>query len=60
MKFRYLVFMGNCNGVIGYGKGKGTDFEDAMDKAIEDCKKNLIAINLDHFVTWPRTVTETF
>jgi ribosomal protein S5 len=42
--------MGNCNGVIGYGKGGGLDFEDALDKAVNDCKKNLVAINLDHFL----------
>ena len=58
--FRYLVVMGNCNGIIGYGKGKGLNFEDALDKSIENCKKNLIAINLDHFLTWPRKVEETF
>lgn len=47
--FRYLVFMGNCNGVIGYGKGKGNDFETALIDAFRQCKKNLIALNLDHF-----------
>lgn len=46
--YRYLVFMGNCNGVIGYGKGKGNDFEEALDNAIMHCKKNLIAVSLDH------------
>jgi ribosomal protein S5 len=45
--YRYLVFMGNCNGVIGYGKGKGVDFEEALDNAILHCKKNLIAIPID-------------
>jgi len=52
--------MGNCNGIIGYGKEKGLNFEDALDKSIENCKKNLIAINLDHFLTWPRKIEETF
>jgi ribosomal protein S5 len=52
--------MGNCNGVIGYGKGGGLDFEDALDKAVNDCKKNLIAINLDHFCSFPRKITEKF
>lgn len=47
--FRYLVFMGNMNGVIGYGKGKGGDFQTALKNAIHDCKKNLVAIPLDHF-----------
>ena len=60
MHCRYLVFMGNCNGVIGYGNGKGLDFEDALDKSIEDCKKNLIAVNLDHFMSWPRKIKEKF
>lgn len=49
--FRYLVFMGNANGVIGYGTGKGGNFETALNNAIKDCKKNLIAVPLDHFQT---------
>ena len=40
--------MGNSNGVIGYGKGKGYDFEQALDNAMKDAKRNLIAIPLDH------------
>lgn len=39
--FRYLVFMGNANGVIGYGKGKGNSFEEALDNAMLRCKKIL-------------------
>ena len=34
MRMRYLIFMGNCNVVVGYGKGKGLDYEDAMNKAV--------------------------
>jgi len=49
--FRYLVFMGNANGVIGYGTGKGGNFETALNNAIKDCKKNLVAVPLDHFQT---------
>jgi small subunit ribosomal protein S5 len=49
--FRYLIFMGNANGVIGYGKGKGNDFETALVDAIRQAKKNLIALDLDHFLT---------
>jgi small subunit ribosomal protein S5 len=52
--------MGNGNGVIGYGKGSGNNFEEAMDKALADCKKNLIAINLDHFLSLPRRIEEQF
>ncbi len=49
--FRYLVFMGNCNGVIGYGTGQGGNFESALVNAIRNCKKNLIALPLDHYQT---------
>ncbi len=45
--FRALVFMGNFQGIIGYGYGKGNDMQNAMDNAIRNCKKNLIAIPLD-------------
>jgi len=38
--------MGNGNGIIGYGKGKGLDFEEALDNAIMHCKKNLIAVKI--------------
>ncbi len=44
--------MGNYQGVIGYGYGKGNDMEDAMEYAIRNCKKNLIAIPLDDQLTW--------
>jgi len=54
--FRYLVFMGNCNGVIGYGTGQGGNFEIALTKALRNCKKNLIALSLDHFNTLTATV----
>ena len=50
---RYLIFMGNANGVVGYGKGKGTDFEEALDNAIMHCKRNLIAVPLDLLNTLP-------
>ena len=46
--------MGNCNGVISYGKGKGRDFEQALDKAIKDAKKNLIAIPVDPYMSFTR------
>jgi small subunit ribosomal protein S5 len=58
--FRYLIFMGNCNGVIGYGKGKGNDFESALQDAVRQCKKNLIALNLDHFRTLTAPIYTSF
>ena len=47
--FRSLIFAGNGNGVIGYGKGKGNDFEESFKAAEVNLKKNLIVVPLDHF-----------
>eukprot|EP01016_Furgasonia_blochmanni_P056282 TRINITY_DN956_c0_g1_i9.p1 TRINITY_DN956_c0_g1~~TRINITY_DN956_c0_g1_i9.p1 ORF type:complete len:234 (-),score=36.47 TRINITY_DN956_c0_g1_i9:234-935(-) len=58
--FRALVFMGNCNGVIGYGKGRGNDNEQALNNAIKLCKRNLIAIPIDHLNTWTEEVKTSF
>lgn len=52
--------MGNCNGVIGYGKGQGKNFEEALDKAVLHAKKNLIAIPLNHYLTFPETLEAKF
>ncbi len=52
--YRYLIFMGNGNGLVGYGKGKGSDFEEALDNALLHCKRNLIAIPLDIYHTVPQ------
>jgi len=48
MRRRVLLFIGNGNGVIGYGKGKGDDYESAFDNAFKSLKQNLIMINLSH------------
>ncbi|KAL4497034.1 hypothetical protein ABPG72_002190 [Tetrahymena utriculariae] len=58
--FRYLIFMGNGNGLVGYGKGKGSDFEEALDNAILHCKRNLIAVPLDIFHTVPEPLEGHF
>ena len=55
-RFRYLVFTGNANGIIGYGKGKGLDFEEALVNAFRDVKRNLIAIPTDPFFTLPAQI----
>lgn len=55
-----MIFAGNGNGVIGYGKGKGNDFEEAMISAEVNLKKNLIAIPIDIFFPLPNTIKESF
>ena len=46
MKFSVLVVVGDGNGVVGFGIGKSGEVPDAIRKAIQDAKKNLIRISL--------------
>lgn len=45
-KFAALVVVGDGNGIIGVGLGKSSEVPDAIRKAIEDAKKNLIKVSL--------------
>ncbi|CAD8109300.1 unnamed protein product [Paramecium primaurelia] len=58
--FRQLIFIGNGNGVIGYGKGKGKDFQTALIRAKIDAKRNLVPISLDLWHTCPIPLTGRF
>lgn len=44
--FSALVVVGDGQGWVGYGKGKATEVPDAIRKAVERAKKNLIKIPL--------------
>jgi ribosomal protein S5 len=48
---RVLVFIGNGNGVISYGKGKGVDYQSAFQNSYIELKKNLIVIDFDHLIS---------
>jgi small subunit ribosomal protein S5 len=52
--FTTLVFMGNGNGVISYGKGRSSTPEGSLTRAITQCKKNIIAIPIDKRCSFPR------
>ena len=54
--FRVLLFCGNMNGIIGFAKGKARDPEGAMIKAMNNLKRNLIAIPLDHQNSMPASI----
>ena len=46
--------------MIGYGRGKGEEYEDAYINAIENAKKNMIIIKCDPLHTWPQHVHARF
>ena len=45
-RFAALVVVGDRNGHVGYGLGKAAEVPDAVKKAIEDAKKNLIEVSM--------------
>ncbi len=55
-----MVFAGNSDGVIGYGKGQGLDFENALINAMKDLKKNLVALDLGEENTFPIELKNKF
>ncbi len=44
--FAAIVVVGNANGVVGHGLGKSKEVSEAVSKAVEDAKKNLIQVPL--------------
>lgn len=43
-RFAALVVVGDKNGNVGFGTGKAQEVPDAIKKAVDDAKKNLIAV----------------
>lgn len=46
--FSAVVVVGDENGVVGHGLGKSKDVSEAIAKAVEDAKKNLVRIPLNN------------
>ncbi len=58
-RFASLVVVGDKNGHVGFGTGKAQEVPDAIRKAIEDAKKNIIAVQLVG-TTIPHTINGHF
>jgi len=54
--FTALVVVGDKKGKVGFGTGKAGEVPDAIKKAIEDAKKNIIEVSVTG-TTIPHTVT---
>ncbi|MBQ8292688.1 MAG: 30S ribosomal protein S5 [Bacilli bacterium] len=56
MRFAALVVVGDYKGNIGYGTGKAQEVPEAIKKAVEDAKKNMIHVPIVN-TTIPHTIT---
>ena len=59
MRFAALVVIGDKKGNVGFGTGKASEVPDAIKKAVEAAKKNVIAISMVNN-TIPHQVTGVF
>lgn len=58
-RFAALVVVGDYNGHVGFGTGKAQEVPEAIKKAIEDAKKNLITVPIVN-TTIPHEITGSF
>ncbi|MEG0283697.1 MAG: 30S ribosomal protein S5 [Erysipelotrichales bacterium] len=59
-RFAALVVVGDKNGQVGFGTGKANEVPDAIKKAIEDAKRNLVTVPVINNSTIPHEITGRF
>lgn len=59
-RFAALVVVGDKNGHVGFGTGKANEVPDAIKKAIEAAKNNLITVPIINESTIPHQITGQF
>lgn len=60
IRFRALVIVGDKNGRVGIGVGKGTEVAGAVQKAYKQGKKKLIKVNITDTGTISHEVTSSY
>ncbi|MDD3381894.1 MAG: 30S ribosomal protein S5 [Bacilli bacterium] len=58
-RFSAVVVVGDKNGRVGLGTGKANEVPDAVKKAVEDAKKNLIKVEIVN-TTIPHSITGVY
>ena len=59
MRFAALVVIGDRKGNVGFGTGKASEVPDAIKKAVEAAKKNMISVSIVNS-TIPHSVTGVY
>lgn len=59
-RFAALVVVGDKNGQVGFGTGKANEVPDAIKKAIENAKSNLVNVPIINKSTIPHEITGKF
>lgn len=55
-KRRILFFIGNGNGLISFGKGKGEDYESAFDNAFKKMRFNMVCVDVDPLMSFTKVL----
>ena len=54
---RVLIFIGNGRGMVAYGKGKASEYEQAFDNAFKNARANMLLLDIEDIFTSPQVLT---